>query len=235
VGTARAFAPGDEEQGRGTLHSHWQVFIEELTNEVRSALFEGNNADKEEAKQKIIHHTDQVMNSSYGDNIIVEHMCKESKPIVGCVADIFQQCPLQTLRNGRHKNICNDVRGGILECKECKELVTIIGSVNLALLRCWNRGPAHIQNRVESVIPISPERLDIASYTYSYHMTNGCHPTKDEFWSNEDLRRMLLMLRFKEHAWSHRSSCFKKVCHVLHSCTSIYIFLGAFSEYVYNL
>ena len=34
LGTTRAFAPGDEEQGHGTLHSHWQVFIEELMNEL---------------------------------------------------------------------------------------------------------------------------------------------------------------------------------------------------------
>ena len=118
VGTVHAFSPGDKEQGRGTLHSHWRVFIKELTNEVHSALFEGNNADKEEAKQKITHHIDQVMKSSHGDNIIVKHMCKELKPIVGRVGDIFQQCPLQTLRNARHKNMCNDVRGEIIECKE---------------------------------------------------------------------------------------------------------------------
>ena len=73
-------------------------------------MFEGYNADKEETKQKIIQHIDQVMNLSYSDNIIVEHMCKESKPIVGRMADIFQQCPLQTLHNACHKNICNDVR-----------------------------------------------------------------------------------------------------------------------------
>jgi hypothetical protein len=28
VGTIRAFAAGDEEQGRGTLHGHWQVYVE---------------------------------------------------------------------------------------------------------------------------------------------------------------------------------------------------------------
>ena len=35
LGTVKAFAPADEEQGRKTLHSHWQVWTEELTQDLR--------------------------------------------------------------------------------------------------------------------------------------------------------------------------------------------------------
>ncbi|KAL7524123.1 hypothetical protein ACHAXR_001615, partial [Thalassiosira sp. AJA248-18] len=212
LGTLRAFAPGDEEQSRGTLHSHWQIFIEELTNEVRSALFEGNEADRTKAKQKIIDHIDKVMNSSYGGDIYVVHKCNQSEGTACRVGEIFQQCSLQTLRNARHKNLCNDVRGNILECKDCKELFSTTDIVNLALKRWRDSGPKHIKSRLDTVLPISGERLDIAAYTYSYHMEGGCHPIKDEFWSNKDLRTMLLKHRFEEHAWSHRRSCFKKGC-----------------------
>ena len=32
------------------------------------------------------------------------------------------------------------------------------------------------------------------------------------FWSNKDVRDTLLRLRFDEHGWNHRASCFKKGC-----------------------
>jgi hypothetical protein len=73
-------------------------------------------------------------------------------------------------------------------------------------------GSAHLQTRADTEIPISKHRLDIAAYTYSYNMENGCHPSNDEFWKNEKMRLMLLKLRFEEHSWSHSRSCFKKVC-----------------------
>ena len=209
LGTTRAFAPGDEEQGRGTLHSHWQVFIEELNNDVRIGLFQGSKAAKDKARQTIIAHIDKVMDASYGDGIQVTHKCNPSRK--GTVDQIFQQCDLQILRNARHKNLCNDVRGKILECKECKELLTTTDIINNAL---QHFRVAHKQTRSETMIPLSPKRLDIAAYTYSYHMQGGCHPIKDEFWGDEKLRRLLLKLRFEEHSWSHRRSCFKKVRHL---------------------
>ena len=36
LGTTDGFAPADEEQGRGTLHSHWQIWIKELNQKVRA-------------------------------------------------------------------------------------------------------------------------------------------------------------------------------------------------------
>ena len=235
AGTVRAFAPGDEEQSRGTLHSHWQIFIEELTNEVRSALFDRNEAVRTKAQQKIIDHIDKVMNSSYGGDISVVHKCNQSDGKARPVEEIFQQCSLQTLRDARHKNLCNDVRGKILECKDCKELFTTTEIVNLALERWRDSGPKHIQSRLESIFPISGERLDIAAYTYSYHMEGGSHPIKDEFWSNKNMRTMLLKHRFEEHAWSHRRSCFKKVCPVLYRCMSSVDMFTSVSQNIFTI
>jgi len=39
LGTLLAFVPGDEEQGRGTLHSHWQCLLAEISQRVRNFLF----------------------------------------------------------------------------------------------------------------------------------------------------------------------------------------------------
>jgi len=215
LGTTRAFAPGDEEQGRGTLHGHWQVFIEELNNDLRIGLFQGNESAKINARQKIIAHIDEIMDASYGEEIQVTHKCNPN--LKGTMDEIFQQRPLQILRDARHKKLYNDVKGKILECKECKELVSTTDVINNALEQFRT---FHKQTRADTMIPLSSERLDIAAYTYSYHMKGGCHPIKDEFWSDEKLRRLLVKLRFEEHSWYHRQSCFKKVGHLMHACLS---------------
>ena len=68
---------GDEEQSHGTLHGHWQVYVEPLNNELRNGLFQGDNFDRLTTKQNIVDHIDLVMNSSYGEDITVEHMCHQ--------------------------------------------------------------------------------------------------------------------------------------------------------------
>ncbi len=47
-------------------------------------------------------------------------------------------------------------------------------------------------------IPLSPARLDMAAYTFSYHMNGGCALEKDPFWGNSHVRETLLKYRFKE-------------------------------------
>jgi len=44
LGIIEAFGPADEEQGRGTLHSHWQIWVKELNRQLREQLF--NPAEK---------------------------------------------------------------------------------------------------------------------------------------------------------------------------------------------
>jgi hypothetical protein len=56
------------------------------------------------------------------------------------------------------------------------------------------------------------ERLDIAAYTYSYHMEGGCKEESDPFWGSANVRTALLHQRFNYHDPSHRPSCFKKGC-----------------------
>ena len=61
-------------------------------------------------------------------------------------------------------------------------------------------------------LPLSNERLDMAAYRHSYDMTDGCIKLDNAFWGNKDVRDILLRLRFDEHGWNHRASCFKKGC-----------------------
>ena len=39
-------------------------------------------------------------------------------------------------------------------------------------------------NRLDNILPLSKERMDIAAYTYSYHMKHGCATENDKFWGN---------------------------------------------------
>ena len=43
-------------------------------------------------------------------------------------------------------------------------------------------------------------------------MDGGCIELDNAFWGNKDVRDVLLRLRFDEHGWNHRASCFKKGC-----------------------
>ncbi len=40
LGTVRAFADADEEQGHKTLHRHWQIWMEDINQTLRNALFD---------------------------------------------------------------------------------------------------------------------------------------------------------------------------------------------------
>jgi hypothetical protein len=67
-------------------------------------------------------------------------------------------------------------------CGECNKTV-----VNKSLQR-WrdtiNPGNRAQHNRPDTNIPLSPERLDIAAYIFSYHMNGGYALEKDAFWGN---------------------------------------------------
>ena len=49
IGTVKALAPADEEQGRKTLHLHWQAWIEELSQALRDQLFDNDEEKKADA------------------------------------------------------------------------------------------------------------------------------------------------------------------------------------------
>ena len=93
VGTPLAFAPADEEQGRKTLHSHWQVWTKELNQERRGGLFSNDKNDREAARKEFCQHIDEIMNSTYGSELTVTHMCKRNDndiPVMGLFKTSFK-------------------------------------------------------------------------------------------------------------------------------------------------
>lgn len=217
LGTTLGYAPADEEQGRGTLHSHWQVWLAQLSQRIRNLLFSRNEEQRKQARKEFLKHVDMCMNTTYGSDFMVSHDCVTPigtpYPRTGLVGEIFEERSLQVLRDARHKRLCHEEKGRVMVCKQCKKPTSTIDIVNSALAYFRdNILRDKVKNRPDITVPLSPERLDIAAFTYTYHFNEGvCYKVEDPFWGNKDVRTMLLRLRFDEHASSHRRSCFKKV------------------------
>lgn len=87
LGTVISFGPADEEQGRGTLHSHWQIWIKEMNRDLRDLLFfkykedqyktrEERNKKRVEARCKFYNLINQLLQSKYELDLEVLHECK---------------------------------------------------------------------------------------------------------------------------------------------------------------
>jgi hypothetical protein len=53
LGTALAFSGADEEQGRKTLHRHWQIWVQELNQTLQDCLFD-TDATKRRCTKNIL-------------------------------------------------------------------------------------------------------------------------------------------------------------------------------------
>ena len=97
-----------------------------------------------------------------------------------------------------------------MECTDCKEGVSTQDIINLALNE-WHRNALKDDKTSAKnlTFPLSKERLDIAMYRASYDMMSGCCED-DQFWGNEDVRRILQLSGDNEHCALHGPRCFKK-------------------------
>ena len=215
LGTVKAFAPADEEQGRKTLHSHWQIWVEELNQKLRDQLFDNDETKKTAARKRFTQLIDSLLHTSYGPDLKVEHVCNNansqpaSEPILA--SNVFEDREHQVFRNARHRTLCHDVKGRVMQCVSCGSEVSTTDIINLAL-ESWRNKATQDGSLAGIKFPLSSERLDIAAYRHSYDMNGGCITLDNAFWGNQDVRDTLLRLRFDEHEWNHRASCFKKGC-----------------------
>jgi hypothetical protein len=126
---------------------------------------------------------------------------------------IFKEKEADCLHQARHKELCNDIGGGIMFCQDFEQTISTTEIVNQSLKR-WKgtviQGVRAQDNRPDTNIPFSPERLDMAAFTFLYHMNRGCALESHPFWGHNDIRETLLRYRFEEHSACHCASCFKK-------------------------
>ena len=99
-----AFVLADEEQGRNTLHRHWQIWVEELNRNLRDMMFDKYPSVKMEARHKFCAHVDEVMSASYGTDLKVTHKCRNEgieKHATDFADEIYQDREPRIFRNAR--------------------------------------------------------------------------------------------------------------------------------------
>lgn len=235
LGTVRAFAPADEEQGRKTLHSHWQIWTEELDSELRDNLFSKNPHKRVKARKDFFKIIDHFMHNSYECDLEVEHNCnspqdgtlpitepsttfedqvKQDFRIIGSASISTPPATLedrdkQVFRNARHKGLSKEIKGGVIQCRACNTIVPAVDIINFAL-GSWKELAIKNGSNIEVNLPLIPSRMDLVAYRHSYDMDGGCVNEQDPFWGDKNIRDVLLRQRFDEHECFHRVSCFKK-------------------------
>jgi hypothetical protein len=188
-GTVVAFSAADEEQGRKTLHRHWQIWVKEINQTVQKCLFHEDITIRDRARKIFREQIDSVITTSYGEELCIAHNClNENNDVVRkqeMIQNIFQEQDPCALRRACHKESCTEIQGGLMSCSDCGKMISTSDIIN-SCLQLWRDTviPSNTlqDNRPDTVIPLSKERLDMAAYTFTYHMENGCALEKDCIW-----------------------------------------------------
>jgi hypothetical protein len=118
-------------------------------------------------------------------------------------------------------------------CQDCEQPISTTDIVNQSL-KWWKdtviQGARAHDKWPDTNISPSPERLDMAAYTFSYHMNKGCALESDPFLGLNDMRKTLLKYGFQEHSACHCASCFKKGC----KCRFLFPFMSTPSTYIHE-
>ena len=218
LGDVIAFAPAHEEQARYTLHSHWQIWVKQLSNKKRLGLWASDPTERERNRAKFYEYVDSIMKASYTTPLTFEHDCKEGSN--NEKRDITQ-CDTQIFRDARHQTLCFATKGQLLQCHKCKTKFAPTEFVENTLRdRLESYGitqqavPRTIKDQRLSMI--SDAQLDAATFTHVYDFYNECTDTPvhiaNTHWGDEGIRTLMLQHRFEYHCMTHRHSCFKKGC-----------------------
>jgi hypothetical protein len=173
----------------------------------------------------------QVMDPNLPHKCIGEKDQETSKS--GIPESLFKEKEPDCLRQARHKDLCNDIGGGIMFCQDCEQPISTTDIVNQALKR-WKdnviQGARAQDKRPDTNITLSPERLDMVAYTFSYHMNGGCVLESDLFGGHNSIHKTLLKYRFEEHSACHCASCIKNGC----KCRFLFPFMSTPSTYIHE-
>ncbi len=118
LGTVLAFFAADEEQGRKTLHRHWQTWVKEIDETLRNCLFHEDYTARDIARRTFCKQIDNVLTASHGSEFCITHKCKKegndfiNKQDISEV--IFEEWDPYIFRCARHKELCVDIEGHAL-------------------------------------------------------------------------------------------------------------------------
>ena len=159
LGTIIAFVLANEEQGRKTLHSHWQIWTKELDSELRDNLFAKDPQVRATTRRKFFNIVDHLMHTSYECDFEVEHNCNRpqdgSQPITESPTMLedrdnhvfrniglelvmtppatLDDCDKKILHNSRRKGLCKEIKGHVIQCAACDTTVPTADIINFAL------------------------------------------------------------------------------------------------------
>ena len=235
LGNVVAFAPAHEEQARYTLHSHWQVWVEELSNNKRLGLWDSDPETREKNREEFYEYVDSIMKSSYTTPLSFKHDCNGE--INNDKKDIFQR-DMQTFRDARHETLCFMENGGkMLQCRKCDKKfgpTDIVENTFIERLASYGitQQPDASPDKNQKLSMFTDAQLDVAAYSHVYDFYNE---TEEEpvhiantHWGDEDIRSLMLQHRFEYHCESHRHSCFKKGC----ECRFLFPFISCDSTLI---
>ncbi len=79
LGTVLAFFAADKEQGRKTLHPHWQISVKEIDETLHNCLFHKDDTIWDSARKTFCKQIDNVITASYGSEFRITHKCVNEK------------------------------------------------------------------------------------------------------------------------------------------------------------
>jgi hypothetical protein len=82
LGTVLAFFTADEEQGRKTLHCHWQIWVKEINKTLHICLFHEDDTIRDIARKTFWKQIDNVITAGYGSEFCITHKCVNKKMIL---------------------------------------------------------------------------------------------------------------------------------------------------------
>ena len=217
----KGFVTAHEEQGRYMLHSHIQLFLEELSMSLRKLMFSDDEETAKMARVEFLADVDEFMDSTYGVELVTDCPKEGCKNELGSSPKVENAPDTNTrIAKARHKGAFREMNAQLMHCPVCLETCSHQDLVENSLTQ-WRKGyklPAIDENEVlqdetKGVQWMSRARLDMVAYTHSYHMMCGCaHDSLPDtsLWKNQGIRDLLKQKKFDEHRWQHTSSCWKK-------------------------
>jgi hypothetical protein len=90
---------------------------------------------------------------------------------------LFQEQDRCIFCHAGHKELCTDIQGRGMPCSDSAQTISTCDIIKKSLKQ-WSKflipGDRTQNNRPDTVIPFSTERLDMAAYTFTHHMEYSC-------------------------------------------------------------
>ncbi len=129
---------------------------------LRDFLFDTDATKWKDTQKTFCKHIDNVISATYGQDLSITHRCidrDENEQLkIGIADNLFREKDPTHFHCARHKELYDEVKGGIMYFPDCKQTMSTIDIVNKALQRwtdCLIPGDRAQHNRSDTMIPLS--------------------------------------------------------------------------------